>query len=302
MLSLGGRRLSVDLLMPRLLRSPVPRRVPDRLARTPTSRRSTGTVAVVEIVVAAAGRVGPRLAGAVPAAARVVVAAAGTGGLPVLPAGPVAHAVVGGGHPVPAGLHLPVPRHLGAAPPAAGGQPMVGSAGGAGHVAGPAVPGAGRPRTPWCSGSWRWRSPRPAACAASCVALRGHLVVWVPLVAAAGRRTSWRAPGARADRPHVAGVLGRVGRARRATSSPATPFRGSSGGPWADPGPGTIVGPAGWAVALSWAVVVLLVVGDRCGVPGLRSGAGCCSSPTPWPTPCCSSAVAPVPTSARRWG
>ena len=90
------------------------------------------------------------------------------------------------------------------------------------------------------------------------VALRAHLVVWIPLVAllvayvAAHRELApiTSAPaGSAADTAEL--VVNFVGRN-------AVP--GLVGGPWTDPGPFTFVVPAGWAVAVSWAVVILLVL------------------------------------------
>ena len=194
-----------------LLRPPVPGWVPDRVAQHPSRaarldrrrRRDRGP---------AADRLGPRLAGALPAAAGFVVAAPGAVGVPVLPAVALAHPVVGGGHPVPPGLHLLVPRDLGPAAPAAEWQPLVGAAGGAGHVRWPAVPGAGRPlpdraglrgdrvRRGQGATPHRRRPPPPP----------GRL--GAPRRAPAGLRVA--APRARADRSHVRGVAGRLGRAR----------------------------------------------------------------------------------------
>ena len=91
---------------------------------------------------------------------------AGAVGLPVLPAGAVAHPVVGGGHPVPPDLHLPVPRDLGLAASAAGGQPLVRPL----VVLATAAGLLFQERAvlyPWCSASWPWRSPRRSACAGS---------------------------------------------------------------------------------------------------------------------------------------
>ena len=195
-----------------LLRPSVPGWVPDRLAQHPSRaarlerrrRRDRGP---------AAGRLGPRLARALPAAAGFVVAAPGAVGVPVLPAVALAHPVVGGGHPVPPGLHLPVPRDLGPAAPAAGWQPLVGAARGAGHGSLACCSRSGPSSTRSCWASWRSRSPRPGGLRRIGVAFRGHLVVWVPLaVLLLGYVWLHRelAPIARTS----AGSLGRLGRAR----------------------------------------------------------------------------------------
>ena len=90
------------------------------------------------------------------------------------------------------------------------------------------------------------------------VAFRGHLVVWVPLaVLLLGYVWLHRelAPIARTSPGSLAASAELVGNFVARNAVP-----GFAGGPWADPGPSTIVVPTGWAVALSWAVVVVVVV------------------------------------------
>ncbi len=89
-------------------------------------------------------------------------------------------------------------------------------------------------------------------------AVREHLVVWVPLLLLLiGYVVAHRelAPIARTSPGSVAASAELVGNFVARNAVP-----GFVGGPWADPGPSTIVVPTGWAVALSWAVVVVLVV------------------------------------------
>ena len=206
--------------------SPVPRGDADRLVAHPPRAHGLGGRGGRDRG-HAAGRVAPRLGRALPAGAGIMVAAAGPGGLPVLPAGTVADAVVGRGHPVPAGLHLPVPGHLGAAPPDPGGQPMVRSAGGAGHAGGPALPGARRPLPRGA----RVRGHRLRRSRRSAPRRRGPARPprGVGAAPAAPRRVRRRASRARAHRPHLARVASRRRPSSSATSSPATPSPGSSG-------------------------------------------------------------------------
>ena len=102
------------------------------------------------------------------------------------------------------------------------------------------------------------------------VALRGHLVVWVPLaVLLLGYVWLHRelAPIARTSAGSLAASAELVGNFVARNAVP-----GFAGGPWADPGPFTIVVPTGWAVALSWAVVVVAVVLDPAPIRFRRVG------------------------------
>jgi hypothetical protein len=89
------------------------------------------------------------------------------------------------------------------------------------------------------------------------VALRSHLVVWVPLVVLlVGYVWVHRelAPIARTSPGSAAASAELVGNFVARNAVP-----GFVGGPWTDPGPFTIVVPADWAVVLSWAVVAVAV-------------------------------------------
>jgi len=89
------------------------------------------------------------------------------------------------------------------------------------------------------------------------VAVRGHLVVWLPLgVVLAGYVAVHRelAPIARTSPGSAAASADLVGNFVARNAVP-----GFVGGPWTDPGASTIVTPTGWAVAVSWAIVVVLV-------------------------------------------
>jgi hypothetical protein len=89
------------------------------------------------------------------------------------------------------------------------------------------------------------------------VAFRAHLVVWVPLLLLlVGYVVVHRelAPIARTSPGSVAASAELVGNFVARNAVP-----GFAGGPWADPGPSTLVVPTAWAVGLSWTVVVVLV-------------------------------------------
>ena len=89
------------------------------------------------------------------------------------------------------------------------------------------------------------------------LALRDHLAVWIALVLVIAAYVvvhrelapiDSTSPGSAAKSAELVGNF---------VARNAVP--GFVGGPWIDPGAGTIVVPAGWAVALSWVVVALLV-------------------------------------------
>ena len=89
------------------------------------------------------------------------------------------------------------------------------------------------------------------------VALRSHLVVWVPLVALiVGYVMAHRAlaPIDSASPGSAAASVELVGNFLARNAVP-----GFVGGPWADPGASTIVIPTTWAVALGWTVLVVVV-------------------------------------------
>ena len=89
------------------------------------------------------------------------------------------------------------------------------------------------------------------------VALRSHLVVWVPLVALiVGYVMAHRAlaPIDSASPGSAAASVELVGNFLARNAVP-----GFVGGPWADPGASTIVTPTTWAVALGWTVLVVVV-------------------------------------------
>jgi hypothetical protein len=89
------------------------------------------------------------------------------------------------------------------------------------------------------------------------VALRSHLVVWLPLVVMlVGYVVTHRelAPIARSSPGSFGASAELVGNFVARNAVP-----GFAGGPWTDPGPFTIVVPETWAVVLSWAVVVVAV-------------------------------------------
>lgn len=89
------------------------------------------------------------------------------------------------------------------------------------------------------------------------VALRGHLVVWVPLVAVLlGYVVAHRelAPIASTSPGSAAASAELVGNFLARNAVP-----GFVGGPWADPGPSTIVIPTAWALAVAWSVLVVVV-------------------------------------------
>ena len=214
-----------------LLRPPVSGGIPVRLGQHPPGAvgldacrgRDRGP---------AADRLGARVAGPLSPAARLVVAAGGAVGLPVLPAGAVAHPVVGGGHPVPPDLHLPVPRDLGPAASAAGEQPLVRPLGRGRDRRGTPVPGTrgAVPGGARLRGRGVRRGGRPAQ------DRRG--VPEPPRRVGAPRRADRRlrggAPRARTDRQCLAGLGGGVGRARRQLPGPQRRpglRRGALGGP-----------------------------------------------------------------------
>jgi hypothetical protein len=89
------------------------------------------------------------------------------------------------------------------------------------------------------------------------VALRGHLVVWAPMVVLlVGYVVAHRelAPIASASPGSATASAELVGNFVARNAVP-----GFVGGPWADPGPSTIIIPTTWAVAVGWTVLVVAV-------------------------------------------
>ena len=205
---------------PGLLRAPVPGRLPLQLVRgAPRAARLGGGHGRDR---GAAGRRGrPRVAGALPAAARPVGPAAHPRGVPVLPARPGLHAVVGGGDPVPPGRAVPAARRLGVPGPGAGREPVGRARRRPGDGARPDVPGArgALPRRARLPGGrdGRPRAPADGPSAAPCAPTSG-----------CGRRwSSWSAPtcsGTATPRPSTRPPPGPRATTSRwsATSSSAT--------------------------------------------------------------------------------